>query len=87
MNRREKEEQKRLLAKAAERATRITVDIYISSMALMLHDEFGFGKKRIEKALDKLQETIMPLSTGMIGVDYFKQHVQELTGVDLSNEE
>ena len=76
MNRQEKiqvEKEKKAISKR-------TVDVYLLATVVGLHKEFGFGAKRIEKALAAITKEAEVMSSGMIGLSDYEKYAEELTG-------
>jgi hypothetical protein len=59
-------------------ATREIVNMMISVFALSLHDEAGFGSKRIEKVMIRVQETFSCIKTKHVSYDEIKQELKRL---------
>ena len=66
-----------------ERASQLSMAVPI----MVLRDEFGFGKKRIEKVVDAYMELYNAIDEGYLNLDDIIKTVNEETSVEIVNEE
>lgn len=64
---------------AIERATQLSMAVPI----MVLRDEFGFGKKRIEKFVDAYMELYNAIDEGYLNLDDIIKTVNEETSVEI----
>lgn len=63
-----------------------TVDVYLLATIVGLYKGFGFGPKRLEKALNFITTEAEVMSSGMIGLEDYKAYAEELTGYKFEGE-
>lgn len=54
-----------------------TIELLGSIMCLALHDEFGFGKKRLEKLFEKMTYFFNDFEAGIISSDDMKEVIED----------
>lgn len=58
---------------------------FVGIMVLALHDELGFGKKRLEKFVNRIMEQGMMMSEGFLTRDDIFETVKQETGFDFDS--
>lgn len=65
-------------SKIRKEAAKEVVDMMIAVFALSLHDEAGFGNKRIERIMKKVKETFSCIKTEHVSYDEIKKELIRL---------
>lgn len=61
--------------------------ITLASCVLVLHDKFGFGKKRLEKFVGEVADTFDSLNEGYINFEDIKATIYDELGIDFDEAE
>lgn len=62
----EQERQEKVLVEVFDKAVREAIRVMTYVSAISLHDEFGFGAKRIQKYIDKVKNQLMCIDSGTV---------------------
>ncbi len=65
----------------AEAAAKHDTEVLLTCFALVLHDEFGFGKKRIMRALESIDRAFDLVLTDKLDVDSMKNRLKKEIGI------
>lgn len=74
------------LEKLKTQATEKALDVIIAFSMLALRDEFGFGKKRLEKFHDKFFEIGEAFNDGRLSVNDILSTLEKETGIKFEEE-
>ena len=72
-----------ILEKARVQLANETFIILIAITSMVLHDEFGFGKKRLETFVEQACRKYNDLDSGLYSVDDAKTWFEEYTGMQI----
>ena len=64
-----------------------TTDVCLLATIVGLHKTYGFGKKRLERALVAIMTEAEIMASGMIGLDDYKAYAEQLTKLKLEADE
>ena len=73
-----------LRKQAIQKSINMTTDIILSGLTVALKKEFGFGKERISRVLQAVENEITPIGRGMIGFEDYKVYAEEFTKVSIN---
>ena len=68
---------------AIKRARDMNMKIILSAVAVTLKKEYGFGQERIQRVLKGIETEVIPIGSGMIGYDDYKEYAESFTGVSI----
>ena len=71
------------LDKAAEKIKELSLDVFTVIGIAALHDEFGFGQKRCQRWMDKMNEGADYLIDGLATWEDYINSVKEQLGMDI----
>lgn len=71
------------LDKAAEKIKELSLDVFTIIGIAALHDEFGFGQKRCQRWMDKMNEGADYLIDGLATWEDYINSVKEQLGMDI----
>ena len=77
MNRLEKIQVEEEKIRYADKFATTIMESFIYSMIETLYDDYGFGAKRLGKLFKGIYDKTSMLSSGMIGIDLYKESVKE----------
>lgn len=63
----------------------MTARMFVTVMAAVLHDEFGFGEKRLRRILEHIGATLEAINWDSDHERKLRQWIQKETGIDLDD--
>ena len=75
---------KKALEECIQRIKDNTLDTYTILLVATLHDEFGFGQKRIQRAIDRFDSKAEAICDDMTNWDDYIDAIKEDLGLELS---
>ena len=66
-----------------ERVKKFIVMYYSASVALVLHDKWGFGHKRLTRVVDQINDLFESILLKYVDIEDIRKALKEETGVDL----
>ena len=82
MNRRDIEKVKEEKERYGEKVATVINGYFYVAIVYALFNEFGFKQKRLKRALKAIVKEVESLSSGMIGLTWYKDYLDEKTGFD-----
>lgn len=79
-----KDQESKIKKQVADRATTFCTEGLFSVFALVLHDELGFGKKRVEKLLSRVDKQFECITSGNVSLDDIKQEVMDKLNIEIN---
>ena len=68
---------------AIKRARDMNMEIILSAVAVTLKKEYGFGQNRIARVLQGIETEVLPIGSGMIDYETYKEYAESFTGVSI----
>ncbi|MCD8398135.1 MAG: hypothetical protein LUD12_13320 [Lachnospiraceae bacterium] len=75
------DEIKKIRDKGEEDARRFDIDALLTSFAITMHDQYGFGQKRIMRALGYVDDMYTKIYQEELDITELKKRLREETGV------
>ena len=66
-----------------ERVKKFIVTYYSASVALVLHDKWGFGQKRLTRVVGQINDLFESILLDYVSIEDIRKTLKEETGVDL----
>lgn len=67
-----------------ERLDEVVIEQFLVAAGLALHQEFGFGAKRIARVLNKMNELIGSQDGEVVTFQKYRQQLKDETGIEIS---
>lgn len=78
---------KKELEKASEQIKLNTLDTVLVLVVSTIHDEFGFGQKRLQRLIDRMELRSSSLLNDMATWEDFRQCIKEEIGIEINTRE
>lgn len=79
-----RDELERMRAKTMDDAGRFDTEVFLTCFALTLHDEFGFGFKRVQRALGGIDDLFGKVLNDEIDLDFIKERLRNEVGINIT---
>ena len=66
-----------------QKSINMATDTILSALTVTLKKEYGFGQERIQRVLKGIETEVVPIGSGMIGYDDYKEYAKDFTGVSI----
>lgn len=68
---------------SAKGAINYATNAMIASLVICLHDKWGWGKVRLKRLLDQVNETFDSIDKNYVSIEDLKKVILEETGIDV----
>lgn len=77
------EDLKRIYEQTKATSIKYTVSAYSTALAIVLHDKYGFGEKRLKTLLAQVEDTFDSIVQGYVSIDELKKTILEECKVNI----
>jgi len=78
------DELQRMSERTSRDAGRYDTEVLLTAFALTLHDKFGFGFSRVEKALSGVDEMLGKVLSDEINIEDMKERLKNEVGINIT---